>query len=174
MKALFMIFIDLCRLRGGPQDLPHSPFLLLVSIASYALVGLGVSLLDQSPGLAMLSVLVDTGLLLSLAWLGLWVRNHPARLVQTLTALTGTGTLFGLLGWPLIAWLQQIGENTPSSLALLLLALVIWNIAVIGNILRHALDLPIWLGSGVALLYVYTSIRVMSALHIAGTTSATN
>lgn len=164
-----MKFLDLCRLRAGPQDLPYSPFLMLLGTAIYALVGLGVSLLDQRMGLAIISTTVDTLLLLALTWLGLWVRDYRPRTVQTITALTGTGVLFGLMGWPLIAWLQQIGEDTPSSLSLLLLALIIWNIAVIGNILRHALELPMWLGTGVALLYVYTSLRVMSVLHLAGT-----
>lgn len=165
-----MMFIDLCRLRTGPQDLPHSRFLLLLCILAYALVGLGVSLLDQNPALALVSTSVDTLLLLTLAWLGLWVRDIKVRAVQTMTALTGTGALFGLMGWPLIAALQQLDEGGSSSLSLLLLALIIWNITVIGNILRHALDLPMWLGAGVALLYVYTSLRVMSVLHIAGNT----
>ena len=169
MTSLLMLFVDMCRLRGGPQDLPYSQFLMGLCIACYALVGLGVSLLDQSPGLALVSMAVDTILLLALAWLALWVRNNTSRMVQTVTALAGTGTLFGLIGWPIIAWLQSVGDETPSSLALMLLLLVVWNIAVIGNILRHALELPMWLGSGVALLYVYTSIRVMSVLHIAGT-----
>lgn len=168
MKALLMMFADLCRLRTGPQDLPHSRFLMLLCILAYALVGLGVSLLDQDSTLALVSTIVDTLLLLALTWLGLWVRDHKVRAVQTMTALTGTGALFGLMGWPLIASLQQLGEDNSSSLFLLLLALIIWNISVIGNILRHALDLPMWLGTGVALLYVYTSLRVMSVLHIAG------
>jgi hypothetical protein len=169
MTALLLLFVDLCRLRGGPQDLPYSRFLLLLTTAGYAAVGLGVATLDQAPGLALLSAAVDTGLLLGLGWLGLWVRERKPRAVQTLTALTGTGTLFGLLGWPLIAWMQRYGAAVPLAPSLLLLALIVWNISVIGNILRHALDLPLWLGAGVALLYVYTSIRVMSVLHLAGT-----
>jgi len=170
MNALLFRFWGLCLMRLGPQDLPYSIFLLLFCTVSYALVGLGVALLDQALPLAIISTVVDTGLLLGLAWLGLWVRDRGARRVQTITALTGTGTLFGLLGWPLIAWLQQAGDNPPASLSLLLLALIIWNIAVIGNILGHALDLTRWMGTAIALLYVYTSLRVMSILHIAGTT----
>ena len=168
MNALIILFLDLCRLRAGPQDLPFSRFLMLLCTACYALTSLGVALLDQNLHLAIVSTVVDTGLLVGLAWLALWVRDRAARRTQTITALTGTGTIFGLLGWPLIGWLQELGENSPAFLSLLLLVLIIWNIAVIGNILRHALDLPQWLGTGIALLYVYTSLRVMSILYIAG------
>ena len=168
MSALLQIFIDLCRLRGGPQDLPASRFLMLFSAAAYLLVSLGVSLHEQPPGLALLSAMVDTGLLAALAGVSLWILNKTPRFTQTFTALAGTGTLFGLMGWPLIAWLQTLPEGEPSNLFLLLLGLIIWNIVVIGHILRHALDMVMWASSTIAMFYIYLSIRVMSALYIAG------
>jgi hypothetical protein len=163
-----MLFIDLCRLRAAPQDLPCSHFLMLLTIICYLLAGLAISLLDQRFGLALLSASVDTAMLVGFTYLGLWMLDRRARAVQATTALCGTGTLFALIGWPLMAQLQELGDTSAGSLSLLLLALVVWNIAVIGNILRHALELPLWIGTGVALLYVYTSLRVMSALHVAG------
>lgn len=169
MLALLKLYRDLCLLRAAPQDLPFSRFLMLLSIVCYALVGLGVSLLDQDLGLSLVSAGVDAALMIGLAYLGLWIRDRIPRAVQTITALTGTGAFFGLLGWPLIASLQQVADDTPSSLSLLLLGLIVWNMVVIGHILRHALDIPLWVGTGVALMYIYTSIRVMSVLHIAGT-----
>jgi hypothetical protein len=168
MTALITLFFNIMRLKAAPQDLPCSRFLMLACIGSYLLVGIGVSLLDQSLGLALLSASIDTGLLIGLAYLALWIRNYQGRAVQTVTAFTGTGTLFELIGWPLVAWLQQTSGGTTSSLSLLLLLLIIWNIVVIGHILRHAVEIPMWVGSGVALMYVYTSIRVMVALQIAG------
>ena len=168
MTALLKLFIDLCRLRTAPQEVPHSQLLLLLTAASYFLVALGVSLLDQSLGLALISAAVDTALLAALAYISLWITGHHERLRQTLIALLGTGTLFGLLGWPVIAMLQQVPEGQTSNLGLVLLGLIIWNIVVIGHILRHALDMAMWIASGIALFYIYTSIRVMSALYIAG------
>ncbi len=168
MVALLKIFIDMCLLRAAPQDLPCSHFLLILSVAVYFLVGLGISLADQDMGLALLSAGVDTGLMIGLAYLGLWIRDFGARFMQTVTALCGTGVLFELLSWPLVVTLQQLGENASGALPVLLVALFIWIIAVIGNILRHALELSLWAGIGISLLYVYTSMRVMVALHIAG------
>lgn len=169
MNALVPLIINIMRLRAAPQDLPHSWFLLVLSIGAYLLMGLVISLLDQSFGLALVSAGIDTVLLIGLAWLALWIRGYKGRAVQTMTAFAATGTLFELIGWPLVSYLHQVSADDPSSLSFLLLILIIWNISVIGHILRHAIDVPMWIGTGVALLYIYTSIRVMVALQIAGT-----
>jgi len=171
MFALLKMFIDLCRLQAKPQDLPFSQFLMLFCIGCYFLLGFAVSIQEQKFGLAILSAGADTGLMVGLAFLGLWVRDSLPRAVQTITALTGTGALFELVGWPLVTFLQQLNEGETSNLSLVLLALVIWNITVIGNILRHSLEVPMWVGTGIALLYIYTSLRVMAVLYVAGGTA---
>ncbi|MBL1277690.1 MAG: hypothetical protein COB30_016545 [Ectothiorhodospiraceae bacterium] len=168
MSALLTLLFNIMRLRAAPQDLPCSFFLMFFCIGGYLLVGLGISMLDQTFGLAFLSAAIDTILLIGLAYLALWVRGYQGRTVQTITAFAATGSVFELIGWPLVAYLQQVSNGDPSSFSILLLLLIIWNIMVIGHILRHALDVPMWVGTGVALLYIYTSIRVMVALQIAG------
>ena len=169
MNALLTLLIDIMRLRAAPQDIPFSRFLMLLSIGSYLLMGLVISLLDQDAGLALLSAGIDTVMLIGLAYLALWIRNYQARAVQTITAFAATGTLFEIMGLPLVAYLQTTSADDPSSLSFLLLALIIWNITVIGHILRHAVEVPMWIGTSIALLYIYTSIRVMVALQIAST-----
>ncbi len=168
MLALLRVFIDLCRFRSAPQELPYSQFLVGICVGCYFMVGFAISLSEQAFGQAIIIATADTGLMVGLAYLGLWVRDSIPRATQTITALAGTGTLFELVGWPLVTFLQTLEEGEASSISLLLLGLVIWNIAVIGNILRHAMDLPMWIGTSIALLYIYTSLRVMSVLYVAG------
>lgn len=168
MTALLTLLINIMRLKAAPQDLPSSRFLMMLCIGSYLLMGLVISLLDQSFGLAFLSTAIDTALLIGLAYLALWIRGYQGRSIQTVTAFAATGTLFEIIGLPLVAYLQSLNADNPSNLSILLLALIVWNIVVIGHILRHAIDVPMWIGTGVALLYIYTSIRVMIALQIAG------
>lgn len=168
MLILLKMFVDLCRFRAEPQNLPYSRFLMLLCMSCYFLLGFAVSIQEQGFSLAILSAGADTGLMVGLAYLGLWIRDSIPRATQTITALTGTGALFELVGWPLVTFLQQLEEGEASSISLLLLVLVIWNITVIGNILRHALEVPMWVGTGIALLYIYTSLRVMAALYVAG------
>jgi len=168
MNALIILILNIMRLRAAPQDLPHSRFLMLLFVGSYLLMGIIISLLDQTLGLSLLSAGIDTAMLVGLAYLALWIRGYQGRTVQTVTALVATGTLFEIISYPLVAYLQQTSVDNPSNLSILLLLLIIWNIAVIGHILRHAIDVALWLGIGISLLYVYTSMRVMVALHIAG------
>lgn len=168
MIAIFQYFFELCRFRANPQDLPSSVVLKYFSIATYMVVGLAVTLLSQPMGQALVSVIIDTMMLVGLAWAGLWVRNFTDRTTQTVTALAGTGTIIGLIGLPVMAWLHNSPEGQATLASLMLLLLVVWNVAVIGHILRHALSLPFWAGIGISVFYIYTSIRVMSALFIAG------
>ncbi|MCF6336684.1 MAG: hypothetical protein L3J84_01850 [Gammaproteobacteria bacterium] len=168
MNALITLVFNIMRLRAAPQDLPYSRVLMLLCISVYLLMGLVIASLDQTFDLALLSAGVDTLLLVGLAWLALWITDQQSRIIQTVTAFTATGTLFEIMGWPLVAYLQRTSADDPSSLSILLLVLIIWNISVIGHILRHAVDVPMWIGTGIALLYIYTSIRVMVALQIAG------
>jgi hypothetical protein len=167
MFALLTMFVDLCRMRVKPEDLPHSHFLMLLCIGCYFLLGFATSVLEQGFGLAILAAGADTGLMVTLAYLGLQMRGFSARAVQTITALTGTGALFEFVGWPMVIFLQQLEEGQSSSLSLVLFALIIWNIMVIGHILRHALNVPMWVGTSIALIYIYITLRVINVLYAA-------
>jgi hypothetical protein len=70
------------------------------------------------------------------------------------------------VGYPVLAWVQSTVNNPSVMASIMLLALVGWNVAVIGHILRHALSLPLWVGMGISMFYIYTSIRIMSVLYI--------
>lgn len=167
MLTLIKLFFDICLLRANPEDLPYSKLLQGLSIFGYAMVGLAISLMGQSFGHATLAIVVDTCLLLGLAYASLWIRGFLKRSTQTITALAGTGAIFGLVSFPIMVWLQQINSDQPGTVSLLLLILITWNIAVIGHILKSSLSIPFWAGIGIAVMYVYTSLRIISILLIA-------
>lgn len=168
MPTLIKLFFDICLLRANPEDLPYSKVLQNLSILGYALVGLVISIMGQSFGNAALAAVVDTGLLVGLAYASLWIRSFLRRSTQTITALAGTGVIFSIVSFPIMVWLQGITNDQPSTVSLLLLILITWNVAVIGHILKSALSIPFWAGIGIAIMYVYTSLRVMSILFISG------
>ena len=161
MHALFDLFLDICLFRKGPQDVPAGMALLKLCLLSYGLSGLVVLLLNTPAPVAILQILLDLVLLAGLLRLALLARRHPQRFEQTLSALTGTGTLIGLLALPVMIWIVRQGADGDIQLpSLLLLGLMAWSIAVMAHILRHALDVPIWAGALGALGYTFLSLML--------------
>lgn len=172
MLRIPKLFVDLCLLRANPQDLPHSVALELFTLITYTVLSYVLALSSTTPGTAFLAALVDVGMLVGLAYAGLWILDLKNRLTKLITALAGSGTVWQLVALPVMSLLIGSSDNTPdNTLAafgyLLLLGLVAWAIFIIGHILRHALNMKFFFALGVALLYVYTSMRVGSALFIA-------
>jgi hypothetical protein len=121
---------------------------------------------------AIASVVIDTALMLALAYAGLWVRTFENRTTQTITALAGTGILFGIFAAPIMYLISYNTSDEVSIASFVFLILVMWQISVIGHIMRHALSIPFWAGFGISLFYIYTSFRVMSFLVVVSTGQA--
>ncbi len=64
----------------------------------------------------------------------------------------------GLLALPVMTWIVGQGPEGDIQLpSLLLLVLMAWSIAIMAHILRHALDVPVWVGALGALGYTFLS-----------------
>lgn len=172
MLTLIKLFFAICRLRQAPQDIPFSPVLQYASILTYIVTGYFISLINQTVNQAIATVTLDTVLMLALGYGGLWVRGFEARATQTITALAGTGTLFAIFTLPLWLWLQGLPPDQALLPSLFVNALLIWNIVVIGHILRHALTMPFWAGIGIALFYFIIAIRMLKFMVLASSGAA--
>ena len=158
MLVLFNLFLDICLFRKGPQDTPASMALLKMGLAAYGLTSLLALLIGTSVPVAVLQTLVDMVLLSSLLYLALLLYRHPQRFEQTLSALTGAGALMSLLALPLIVWIAQQSPGGDAQLpALLLVALMVWSIAIMAHILRSAFNTSVWVGALYALGYTFLS-----------------
>ncbi len=158
MYALFNLFLDICLFRKGPQDIPASAVLLKLCLLAYGASGFLVLLLGAPAPVALLQVLLDLVLLAGLLHLILLLGRHPSRFEQTLTALTGAGALIGLLALPLMHWIVRQGPGGDTTLPwLLMLGLMVWSVAIIAHILRHALGTTVWAGAMYALGYTILS-----------------
>lgn len=174
MISLAKRFYDICLLRAGPQDLPTSNFLLLLTLLVYITMGMLLSSLNLSWWPSLLLVAVDSAILGGIAFLMLWIRHFPERFVQVFSALLGTGAFFELLALPLLFWQQQTigtfqaaaGDNGLGVFisALVLWLCLFWNLIVIGHILRHALSTMMPVGVGLAVAYMFISISISQRL----------
>jgi len=159
--VLFNFFLDLCLLRTRPQDLPASPVLLRLLVILAVLVNL--TLVGGRGGLwaALGESLAEVALMLAVLYVALDRYGHPGRFTQTASALLGTGVVMGLIALPL----SGLGGGLA---ALALLALLAWNILVMGHILRHAFDIGLALANFAALGYTFFSYSLLSILFPAG------
>ncbi|TAJ95219.1 MAG: hypothetical protein EPO31_02235 [Gammaproteobacteria bacterium] len=168
MTALLRQFFRICLLRDRPQDLPAAGVLLGFCIGVYFATGVCVAWPGREFGEAVLISLMDTPILLGFTAFLLAVRSHTERWLQTATALAGAGTVFNLIAIPMVL-LINMGSFSDggitlwqSLLELSILTLLIWNIAVIGFIYRHALELPFLAALVVAFANVGLSVYLIN------------
>lgn len=166
MMLLLRIFADICLLRAAPQDLPASRVLLGLSLGAYLLLAWLLAVPVYGTGRAVWLAVLDTTLLVAFVMLLLNLLRHPARVLQTLTALAGSGCLLGLIALPLVYGGQpeQAGEQVGGLLLYAWMILLIWNLLVAGHILRHALSTSLGVGIGLSLLYAMLSMQLIDWL----------
>ena len=159
MRALFDLFVDICLLRKGPQDLPTSAILLKLALGLYLLISLIQLLMFSQLVPALILALLDIALLIGLTYGVLQFFGHGARFVQTLSALAGVGVIIQVLALPIAFSLQreQLEQNATALPVLLWLGLLIWSIVIMGHILQQALSTSRAAGVSLALAYIFLS-----------------
>jgi len=163
--TLLKVFFDICFLRRNPQSLPRSSELLVICLFAYTLID--ILLVSQTGPLidAILAAAIETFVLMLMTYLILKMHDLQVRWNQTVIALAGVGFLFGLLALPLFyGGLLVDSEKTSVPLLFIFLALVIWNIVVIGHILRHAIDTTLGFGIVLGVIYIWVTTTVIALL----------
>jgi hypothetical protein len=172
MNGLLALFRDLLLLRRGPQDLPYAPTLLAVLCVGTVVADLLVARMLIDGPAPVGRVLFSLLLMVGLPAIALRMVGHPERLVQTATALAGTGIVFSLLALPVVAGVGRLPED-PAALqpmqvvfGWLSIALLGFQVAVKGHIFRHALGVP--LRAGVLLAVAFFAIELVLGVAVFG------
>lgn len=158
---ILLRYIDLCRLKAGPADMPASSLLLKVTLFAYFLLGMGISRLDSAWNVSILSSLADTLFMMIAVGIMLKFKNLQTRYLQTLMAIAGAGIVLDLVGLPLLLWFMKIDplEQGTSVAMLLMIALMFWSLMVIAHIFRQALDIKA--GSAAMITIMYTALSLV-------------
>ena len=172
MISLLNVFVDILRLRAGPEDLPTSNrllwgcFALLIALQA----GLGAWLMPQER--SILPQAIVSGLA-SLGWLALILRlfGKSERFTQTACATLGIACLFAPISIPVIAQVRPdaSGVVTFSPLALFAFAVSLFLIYVNGRILRAAIERPLFQCIVLFLLGEFMVFALMVTLGFADT-----
>lgn len=166
LSTISKAFLDICLLKKGPEDLPKSSVLLFLCLFMYTLIDVLLTVQSRPFEYALMVSLVDVGFLLLATFLILKQHQKLDRWHQTMTALFGTGVILGIFIFPLVfggvqnqyeAWVQQI-------IVFLFLIMVIWNVAVLAHIVRHAISTSMGIGIMIAILYIWMSSLLITML----------
>jgi len=173
--ALAKLVRDLCQLRRGPEDMPHSPALLALLIAASIAIDVAAGSVIGVENDRVAHVLVSTTLILALAWIALAMRGLGHRYVQTASALVACSIAFSLLVLPL-AWLAGPPPAPPARppplqtlLWTAMLAVVVWNLAVNAHIVRRAIEAPYGLAFAIVVAWAVADWALAHALFDPGT-----
>jgi hypothetical protein len=161
MLVLLQFFIDLARLRRGPQDLPYSSALLVLLAMLSVLTGT-INGRELFGGVqpAFGANLVDLALSLGLLWVLLKTRNKAARWQQTASAFLGLGVLAGLVMFVVRTVAEAFGVI---QFAILLdLVVAVWLHVALGNVLRQAIEVPLLAGVLIVLAYTVFAFNLIA------------
>jgi hypothetical protein len=140
--ASLRLYVRICLFLAAPSDLPYSPASIVLTLSAYLLTALYL-LGDEYEFVQIITLIsVEVIILYAISLLVLKARGFSARLMQTLSALFGSGLVISLIGIPLLAMVTGDAEGSDQSLARNLnLALLLWSLAVISLIFKRAFEI---------------------------------
>jgi hypothetical protein len=175
MVALLQTLLDIILLRKGPDAIPYSWFLCLLTLTLWLFSSLSMMLLSEDLDDQDFLVGTFTGVVALACYASIVVAtNHAPRLLQTVTAILGCGALLTIA---VVACDVFLAPFLSDSIVRIFVTLVLlWSIPVEGHILSQAVDRPRVIGIIVAMavfvfqLYLYSLLNPATTA-IAGTTS---
>lgn len=162
MFEIIKLLFDICLFKKGPQNLPNSVWLLRILMV----VDVGISFLMMNIRTdwfnSLLQAVVGVLLVVGFSWIMLYLARRLERFDLTACALLGTDALISFFALPGIASMM-LGRGALLAF-FVMIALMIWHWAVIGHIIRNALEQTLVFSLGLAFLYILGSYQVMALL----------
>jgi hypothetical protein len=147
VSTIIGLFVDIARLRRGPEDLPVSRALLVATLVAYvAIKALLLAIEPNMPGNPAVLIGIDLGV--TLLWCAALLRmaHKPERFLQTMTAILGFQLVLSPLqfasGWLFLKYGTDQAWQLP--VQLLALAIGVWALVVLARILRSATGWPMF------------------------------
>lgn len=161
MTVILHQLLRIIALRSGPQDLPAGWSMAALMVLIYVALGMLADSMLQLGNSSMRSLFSISLQIIAITLL-LQLRGYSQRLPQTITAVAGTGCLFGLVSIVLLA--QSSGGSLPAGMATLWLGLFVWSLIVDAHIYRSSLSITMSLGVLLAVMLFALNFIVIDAL----------
>lgn len=153
-------------LKATPQDLPYSPLLTIQLVVFYFLSGVIVLQTTLSPDNLYAGILLGVVVQYVFAYSVLAALSKSARLMQTFSALIGVSLLFNVISWPVFSVLadQVASDALKSTMSLMFLLLISWEVLVKAHIFKHALEMKMFGALALSFSLFFISITLSQML----------
>ena len=160
-KLLSLLF-----LKSAPQDLPYSAALTMRLAIFYFLSGIVVLQTTLNPDNMVAGIFLGLLVQYVFAFAVLTALDKSPRFMQTFCALIGVGLLFNLLSWPVFAVLSDgpSQEAVKSTMSLLFLLLISWEVLVKAYIFKHALEMKMVAALALSFSLFFISVTLSQLL----------
>jgi hypothetical protein len=158
MTEIIRVFVQIALLKRGPQDLPVSRTLLVLTVCAYAGLTALVNALLAPAGTSLSPLPLAAEVAFTLVWYAalLALLGRRERFLQTASAIFGVQTL---LMQPLLlsVWLmKRYGQDATWQLPIAVagLAVVIWMVAANTHVVKAALEFSSAASVGLVILQI--------------------
>jgi len=159
-------YAEIALRRRGPESLPDSGFLVLVTLlADFAVNLVDLGFYRSINQLGLLVYMAEVLPLFVLVFGVLAFFRLERRYRQTMAALLGTDMIITLAFLPIAAFGTLTGlDMAAEPFALLRVAFLFWLIYASGTILARSLNQPVIVGLGFEILFICVSLFIVFAL----------
>ncbi len=160
-KLLSLLF-----LKSAPQDLSYSSRLMVQLAVAYVFSGIVVLQTTLNPEDMFAGILLGFFVQYVFTYLVLQALGRSSRFLQTICAILGVGILFNLLSWPVFSVLSDasLSDTLKSSMSLVFLMLISWEVLVKAHIFRHALEMKMFSALALSFSLFFISIALSQLL----------
>ena len=153
-------------LKSTPQELPYSLRLTMQLAVFYVLSGIVVLETTLSPDNLYAGILLGLIVQYVFAYAVLAALDKRARFLQTFCALIGAGMLFNLLSWPVFTVFsdETAQDALKSSMSLLFLLLISWEVLVKAYVFKHALEMKMFGALALSFSLFFISVTLSQLL----------
>jgi len=153
-------------LKSAPQDLPYSMALTVQLSFFYVLSGIVVLQTTLAPDDMVAGIVLGLFVQYVFTYAVLVALDKRARFTQTFCALIGASLLFNLLSWPVFAVLSDEASQDAikSSMSLLFLLFISWEILVKAHIFKHALEMKMFGALALSFSLFFISVTLSQLL----------
>ena len=152
-------------LKSAPQDLPYSPQFPLQMALLYVFTGVVVLQTTLNPDDLLGGLLLSLAIQFLFTYLILGALDKTARFVQTISAILAVSIMFNLISWPVFIVIvdSTASESLKSTMSLLFLFIMGWEVLVKAHIFRHALEMRMFsaLALSFSLLFISVALSQM-------------